>query len=39
MGLGPAILRELDTVIRDRLVYIAVLWHERSGQQEGRDLE
>jgi hypothetical protein len=42
MGLGPAILRELDTVIGDCLVDIAVLWHGRSGQQEvsrrGRDL-
>lgn len=28
VGLGPAILRELDTVIGDRLVYLAVLWTE-----------
>lgn len=27
MGLGPAILREFDTVIGDCLVYIAILWH------------
>lgn len=26
VGLGPAILRELDAVIGDRLVYLAVLW-------------
>jgi hypothetical protein len=39
VGLGPAILRELYTVIGDCLVYIAVLWHERSGQQEGKELE
>lgn len=39
MGLGPAILRELHTMIGDCLVYIAILWHERSGQREGRELD
>lgn len=33
MGLGPAILRELDAVIGDCLVYLAVLWQ---GGQSGR---
>lgn len=34
MGLGPAVLRELYAVIRDCLVYIAVLWHGRSAGGE-----
>lgn len=34
MGLGPAVLRELNTVIRDCLVYIAVLWHKRSAKRD-----
>lgn len=41
VGLGPAILRELDTVIGDCLVYLAVLWTEGGqlwlGQGHGGD--